>query len=229
MTHVEQALALVGDGMTVGLGSGHAAEQFIAGLGGRVRAGLRIRGVPTSRGSAELAAAAGIPLVDLASALPIDITFDGADEVDPALNLLKGFGNALVREKIVAAASQKLVILIGPRKVAEKLVPVLGRRGALPVEVLSFALPLVQLRIAELGYRSDLVQTPSGGAFISDNGNPILHLKVQAIADPVRLDRALHDIPGVVGTGLFLGMADVVLIEREGEVEVRQRKPCDRS
>jgi ribose 5-phosphate isomerase A len=224
MTHVEQALAMVGGGMTLGLGSGHAAEQFIAGLGGRVRAGLTIRGVPTSRVTAELAAGAGIPLVDLASALPIDITFDGADEVDPALNLLKGFGNALVREKIVAAASRKLVILIGPRKVEEKLVAVLGRRGALPVEVLPFALPLVKQRAAEFGYPSDLVRTPSGDAFISDNGNPVLHLKVQAIPDPAGLDRALRDIPGVVGTGLFLGMADVVLIEKDGFVETRERK-----
>jgi ribose 5-phosphate isomerase A len=224
MTHVEQALAMVGGGMTLGLGSGHAAGQFIAALGSRVRAGLKIRGVPTSRGTAELAAGAGIPLVDLASALPIDITFDGADEVDPALNLLKGFGNALVREKIVAAASRKLVILIGPRKVEEKLVAVLGRRGALPVEVLPFALPLVKQRAAELGYPSDLVRTPTGDELISDNGNPILHLKVQAIPDPAGLDRALRDIPGVVGTGLFLGMADVVLIEKDGFVETRERK-----
>ena len=224
MTNFERALAMVADGMTLGLGSGQASERFIAALGERVRAGLNIRGVPTSANTAALAAKAGIPLVDLADALPIDITFDGADEVDPDSNLLKGFGNALVREKIVAAASRKLVILIGPRKVREKLVDRLGRRGALPVEVLSFALPLCIDRFAELGYLCKPVLTSTGERFISDNGNPILHLILdEPIADPAALEQSLREIPGVVGTGLFLGMADVVLIEDEGKVEVRER------
>ncbi len=126
MTNVEHALAMVSNGMTLGLGSGKAAETFIAALGERVRAGLNVRGVPTSLSTAALATKIGIPLVELADAIPIDITFDGADEVDPALNLLKGLGNALVREKIVAAASWKLVILIGPEKVHEKVVAQLG-------------------------------------------------------------------------------------------------------
>ena len=224
MTNFERALAMVADGMTLGLGSGSASERFIAALGERVRAGLKVRGVPTSQGSAALAAKVGIPLAELADALPIDITFDGADEVDSDLNLLKGFGNALVREKIVAASSRKLVILIGPNKIREKLVDRLGARGKLPVEVLPFALPLCIKRFAELGYSSELVRKPSGEPFISDNGNPILHLKVQAIADPAALDRMLRDVPGVVGTGLFVGMADIVLIEDDGKVDVRERK-----
>jgi ribose 5-phosphate isomerase A len=223
MTNVEIALGMVSDGMTLGLGSGRAAEAFIAALGERVRAGLKIRGVPTSQGSAALAARGGIPLVELGDALPIDITFDGADEVDPDLNLLKGFGNALVREKIVAAASKKLVILIGPNKVHDKLVDKLGRRGALPVEVVPFALPFCMKQFAMRGYPSQIVRTPAGEPFVSDNGNPILHLKVSAIADPYELDRMIREAPGVVGTGLFLGMADLVIIEENGKVEIRKR------
>jgi len=221
VTNVEAALDMVTDGMTLGLGSGTAAARFVAALGERVRGGLKVRGVPTSRGTAALAAAAGIPLVELAAALPLDLAFDGADEVDPALNLLKGFGNALVREKVVAAAARRLVILIGPEKVAEKLVAVLGARGKLPVEVVPFALPLVVRRLAELGFAADPVRTPAGDPFVSDNGNPILHARVGPIADPAALDAALRAIPGVVGTGLFLGMAAVVLIENNGRVEVR--------
>jgi ribose 5-phosphate isomerase A len=224
VTNVEAALALVTDGMTLGLGSGKASEKFIAALGDRVKAGLRVRGVPTSRGSAELAARVGVPLVELADGLPLDITFDGADEVDPHLNLLKGYGNALLREKVVAAASERLVILVGPERAAEKLVPALGSRGRLPVEVVAFALPLVADRLAKLGYPAEPLRTADGGVFLSDNGNPILHAKVGALADPAALDRALHAIPGVVGTGLFLGMAERVIVQHEdGRVETRTR------
>jgi ribose 5-phosphate isomerase A len=224
VTNVEAALALVADGMTLGLGSGKASEKFIAALGDRVRAGLRVRGVPTSRGSAELAARVGVPLVELADGLPLDITFDGADEVDPQLNLLKGYGNALVREKVVAAASGRLVILVGPERAAEKLVPALGSRGKLPVEVVAFALPLVADRLAKLGYPADPLRTPGGDVFLSDNGNPILHAKVGPLADPAALDRALHAVPGVVDTGLFLGMAERVIVQHEdGRVETRTR------
>jgi ribose 5-phosphate isomerase A len=224
MTNVEAALALVTDGMTLGLGSGKASEKFIAALGERVKAGLKARGVPTSRGSAELATRVGVPLVELADALPLDITFDGADEVDPHLNLLKGYGNALVREKIVAAASKRLVILVGPERAAEKIVPALGSRGKLPVEVVPFALPLVADRLARLGYPAEPLRGPDGGLFLSDNGNPILHAKVGPIPDPAELDRTLHAIPGVVDTGLFLGMAERVIVQHEdGRLDVRTR------
>jgi len=224
MTNVEAALALVTDGMTLGLGSGKASEKFIAALGDRVKAGLKVRGVPTSRGSAELAARVGVPLVELADGLPLDITFDGADEVDPQLNLLKGYGNALLREKVVAAASKRLVILVGPERAAEKLVPALGSRGKLPVEVVAFALPLVADRLAKLGYPAEPLRAADGGVFLSDNGNPILHAKVGPLADPAALDRALHAIPGVVGTGLFLGMAERVIVQHEdGRVDARTR------
>jgi ribose 5-phosphate isomerase A len=223
VVNVEHALSLVADGMTLGLGSGQAAEAFITALGERVRGGLAIRGVPTSSATAALAARVGIPLVELRDAIPIDMTFDGADEVDPDLNLLKGFGNALVREKIVAAASKVLVILIGPGKVREKLVPALGHRGSLPVEALPFALPLVERRVAELGYPADIVRAESGQPLLSDNGNLLLRLKVQSIPDAAALEAALRAIPGIVGTGLFLGMAHRILIDDGGTLTIRER------
>lgn len=224
MTNVGKALERVTDGMTLGLGSGRAAERFVTELGDRVRAGLKVRGVPTSKSTAALATRVGIPLVELADAIPIDVTFDGADEVDPSLNLIKGYGNALVREKVVAAASKALVILIGPEHVSEKRVGQLGQRGKLPVEVIPFALPLCLKRIADLGLRAEPLRDPSGGLFLSDNGNHLVHVAVGPIADPASLDRDLKSIPGVIETGLFLGMASVVLIEDGGQVEVRERK-----
>lgn len=223
MTNVEKAMELVADGMTLGLGSGKASERFVAALGDRVRGGLRIRGVPTSLHIGDLAKNAGIPIVDLNEALPLDITFDGADEVATNLDLIKGYGNALVREKIVAAASKKLVILIGPNRVEEKLVKGVGERGKLPVEVIPFARPLCERKIAELGYHSEPVRAANGDLFVSDNGNNIFHVAVGPIDEPRRLDEQLRAIPGVVGTGLFLGMADRVIIEKDGTVEVRTR------
>src|SRR5712692_2112758 len=142
MTIYERALEFIYDGATVGLGSGHASAEFIKLLGARVQAGLRVRGVPTSQATANLATQFGIPLVSLEEAMPLDLTVDGADEVDPELNLIKGYGRALVREKIVAAASKKLVILVGH----DKEVTVLGARGKLPVEVVPFGLPFCRSR-----------------------------------------------------------------------------------
>jgi ribose 5-phosphate isomerase A len=221
-SNAEEALKYVRDHTVVGLGSGAAASRFIRTLGERVRGGLKVRGVPTSRASAELAAEVGIPLVTLAEGMPIDVTVDGADEVDPNLDLIKGFGRALVREKIVAAASRQLIILIGPDRVAEKIVSVLGGRGRLPVEVVPFALPLCQKRLADLGLPSQPVRD-GAELFSSDNGNPILECEVKAIADPGTLDAQIRAIPGVVGTGLFVAMADAVIVQTGEEVEVRRR------
>ena len=145
MTIVERALELVPNGSRIGLGSGRAAQAFVKALGERVRSGsLRVHGVPTSEETASLARQEGIPLLTLAEAGILDLTVDGADEVDPNLDLIKGYGRALVREKIVAASSRRLVILVGE----EKLVPQLGTRGKLPVEVTPFALPLCERRLA---------------------------------------------------------------------------------
>lgn len=211
MTIYERALALVRDGDVVGLGSGHASAEFICELGERVRAGLNVRGVATSRASEELAGRAGVPIVTLAEGLPLALTVDGADEVDPHLNLIKGYGRALVREKIIAAASRKLVILVGPGKV----VPVLGSRGKLPIEVLPFALPLCKERLTSLGCTPVLYEE-NGAPFETDNANYILDCTVGAILHPEQFEEQLRAIPGVVGTGLFLGMADTVLVGDDG-------------
>src|SRR5260370_648179 len=207
MTIYERALDFIADGDAVGLGSGHASEDFIRLLGARVKGGLRVRGVPTSAGSARLAAEVGIPLVGLDEGMPLAVTVDGADEVDPHLDLIKGYGWALVREKVVAAASTKLVILVGPGKE----VPVLGSRGKLPVEVVPFALPLCKKRLKELCC-DPVPYEVDGKLFLTDNGNAILDCRVGAILLPPEFDAQLRAIPGVVGTGLFLGMADTVLV-----------------
>ena len=222
MTIYERALQFLSDGDAVGLGSGRASTAFIKLLGDRVRQGLRVRGVPTSRVSEDLARSLDIPLVSLQDGMPLAVTVDGADEVDLDLNLIKGYGRALVREKIVAASSQRLVILAGK----EKAVRALGTRGKLPVEVVPFALPLVKARLLELGLEAVPFEQ-DGRLFLSDNGNNILDCKAGPIDDADRLEQRLRSIPGVVGTGLFLGMADVVLIGDESRdfalVEERRR------
>jgi ribose 5-phosphate isomerase A len=208
VTIVERALELVPDGVMIGLGSGRAAQAFVRALGERVRGGtLRVRGVPTSEETATLARQVGVPLVSLEDAGELDVTLDGADEVDPNLDLIKGYGRALVREKIVAASSRQLVILVGE----EKLVPRLGTRGRLPVEVLPFGLPLCERRLRELGcnpvpFRKD------GKLFVTDNGNHIIDCEIAPLAHPARLEQQIVAIPGVVDTGLFLGMASLVLV-----------------
>ena len=207
MTIYERALDFIADGDAVGLGSGRASTAFIKLLGARVRDGLRVRGVPTSRGSDRLALELGIPLVSLGEGMPLAVTVDGADEVDPHLDLIKGYGRALVREKVVAAASRRLVILVGPGKE----VPILGSRGKLPVEVLPFALPLCLRRLSDLGC-NPVPYEEGGQLFVTDNGNHILDCAVAPVLDPPAFEAHLRAIPGVVGTGLFLGMADTVLV-----------------
>jgi ribose 5-phosphate isomerase A len=218
MTIYERALEFVHDGATLGLGSGRAAAQFTKVLGARVQGGLRVRAVPTSRATAKLATELGIPLAALEQAMPLDLDVDGADEVDPQLNLIKGYGRALVREKIVAAASKKLIILVG----SEKEVDVLGSRGNLPVEVVPFSLPLCRLRLTELGCRP-VPYAVDGQLFTTDNGNYILDCGVDPLSDPTELEARMRAIPGVVGTGLFLGMADTVLTGDKGFELINER------
>jgi ribose 5-phosphate isomerase A len=213
-----RALELVPAGGIIGLGTGRAATAFVQRLGERVGAGLRVRGVPTSEATAALARQLGIPLVGLEDVDEIDVTFDGADEVDPQLNLIKGYGGALVREKIVAAASRQEVILVG----TEKLVPVLGSRGILPVEVIPFARPLVERRLRALGCQPK-IRMNRERPFVSDQGNYILDCGIAPIPEPAGLENALRSIPGVVGTGLFIGMAHRVLIGEE--TGVRELQP----
>jgi ribose 5-phosphate isomerase A len=212
-----RALELVGDGSVIGLGTGRAATAFVHALAARVREGLRVRGVPTSEVTATLAQRLGIPIVGLEDVAAIDVTFDGADEVDPRLDLIKGYGGALVREKIVAASSRQEIILVG----AEKLVPRLGSRGVLPVEVIPFARPLCERRLRELGCRPKL-RNAGSAPFVSDQGNHILDCGIDPIPDAPALEAALRAVPGVVGTGLFIGMASRVLVGEAGGVRELQ-------
>ena len=220
MTIVERALELVPDECRIGLGSGRAAQEFVRALGQRVRDGLlSVHAVPTSEETARLARQEGIPLLTLAEAGILDLTVDGADEVDPNLDLIKGYGRALVREKIVAASSRRLVILVGE----EKLVPRLGARGKLPVEVTPFALPLCERRLAELGCQP-IPYLQGGVPFVTDNGNYILDCQIDPIPDAPRLELAIRAIPGVVGTGLFLGMAETVLVGNRTDFRLLEEK-----
>jgi len=212
------ALAHVRSGQVVGLGSGQAATAFVRALGREVKAGLEVRAVPTSEAVAGLAGGLGIPLVSLDEAPVIDVTLDGADEVDPRLDLIKGYGGALVREKVVAAASRRLVILVG----REKLVPVLGSRGKLPVEVVPFAAGFCRRRFAELGC-APVLRSAGPTPVLSDNGNLIFDCAVGPIADPAGLDTTLRRIPGVVGTGLFVGLAQAVLVVEGGRATTLTR------
>lgn len=211
------ALGLVSDGDVVGLGSGHAATAFVRTLAERVRGGLRVRGVPTSEETARLARELGIDLVGLES--DIALTIDGADEVDAKLNLIKGYGGALVRERIVAAASERQVILVTP----EKLVEVLGTRGRLPVEVMPFAVPLCRRRLEDLALKPTL-RMHDERPFVTDNFNVILDCAVGPIDEPAELARAIRRIPGVIETGLFLGTADMVIVAEGGAIRELVRR-----
>jgi ribose 5-phosphate isomerase A len=228
MTIVERALELVPNGSRIGLGSGRAAQAFVKALGERLRKGIfRIHGVPTSEETARLARQEDIPLLTLAEAGILDLTVDGADEVDGNLDLIKGYGRALVREKIVAASSRRLVILVGE----EKLVPQLGTHGKLPVEVTPFALPLCERRLGELGCRP-ILYLQGNEPFMTDNGNHILDCQIEPIPDALRLEMDIRAIPGVVGTGLFLGMAETVLVGDRDTFRLlaeRRRGPADSS
>lgn len=212
------ALEFIKDGDVVGLGTGRAATAFVRALGDAVKVGLRVTAVSTSQVTAALAAQLGIPLATLEEVSSIDVTFDGADEVDPRLDLIKGYGGALIREKIVAASSRRLIILVG----AEKLVPVLGSRGILPVEVVPFGLSLCRRRLTELGCRP-AIREHDGQPFVSDNGNQILDCSISPLSDPAAFEQAILGIPGVVGTGLFIGMADTILVQDGDAVHVQHR------
>lgn len=211
-----QAMAEVKPGQIVGLGTGQAATAFVLALGRAVQSGLAVTGVPTSEATAALARRLGIPLVTEVES--IDLTVDGADEVDPRLDLIKGYGGALVRERVVAAASRRCVILVG----GDKLVPVLGSRGKLPVEVVPFAAPFCRRRLAEAGCPPALRQT-AGAPVVTDNGNLIFDCAVGPIPDAAVLDQTLRAIPGVVGTGLFVGVAHTVLVWDSGRARTLTR------
>ena len=218
-----KAVELIMDGARVGLGSGRAVRVFIEKLGARRREGLRVTGVTASQSSASEAQRAGIPLIELGEGGPLDLTVDGADEVAPNLDLLKGRGGAMVRERIVAAASASQVIIVGE----EKLVHALGERGSVPVELIPFAEWPAMRDLKALGLAPTRRLEPGGSRpLITENGNLIVDC---ALSEPIvdgrnarELERALLAIVGVIDTGLFLGTADRVIVGHyDGHVENR--------
>lgn len=207
------SLQFVKDGQVVGLGTGSTAAHFIKLLGDEVKKGLRIRGIPTSVRSKELAESLGIPLITLDDCQDIAVTVDGADEVDPKLRLIKGGGGAMLREKIVASATRQLVIVAD----ATKQVQTLGK-FPLPVEVIRFAQALVAKRITALGADVGLRMGDDGKPYVTDENNHILDCRFGQIQDPEGLARELSMMPGVVEHGLFIGMASVALFARGSEI-----------
>jgi ribose 5-phosphate isomerase A len=217
-----EAVSFIRDGMVVGLGTGSTAKFFIDFLAAALREGkLRnIKGIPTSLRSGEQAKSLGIPLTDFAESAAVDVTVDGADEVDPWLNLIKGRGGALLREKLVAQNSKRLVIIADDGK----KVTALGTHLPLPVEVLQFSHQASQRFLASLGCKPVLRQAEGGGTYVTDNGNFIYDCQFTRIDDPVKLEETLCHRAGVVETGLFIGMADTVLIAGKEGVEKLVRK-----
>jgi ribose 5-phosphate isomerase A len=214
------SLRFVRDGMTLGLGTGSTAAHVVRFLGEQVRAGLKIRGIPTSVHTGELAASLGIPLTTLDECQEIDVDIDGADEFDPQLNLIKGGGGALLREKIIASASRQVVIIAD----SSKQVAVLGK-FPLPVEVIPFAQPLMAKRIAALGATVKVRKDAKGNIFVTDEGHHILDCSFGQIPDPPALARKLSDMPGVVEHGLFIDLASAVLCAKgENVAEYRRKK-----
>ena len=212
------SLKYVHDGQIVGLGTGSTATMAIRLIGERVRAGLKIRGIPTSIASRDLATELGIPLTSFDEVQQIDVTIDGADEFDPALNLIKGGGGAMLREKIVASASRQLVIVTD----SSKQVAMLGK-FPVPVEVITFAEPLLAKRITDLGARVVQRRDGSGKPYVTDEGHHILDCHFGQIPDPPALACELSEMPGVVEHGLFVGMTSVVVLAKAGEVKEFRR------
>lgn len=213
------ALELVRSGMTVGLGSGSTATLWIRLLGERVRdQGLRIRAVASSQDSEELGRSFGIPIITFADCDQLDLTVDGADEIAPGLALIKGGGGKLLREKIVASATERFVIVADESKVVEKL-----GRTALPVEVIPMAAPLVRRSLSNLGFDVRLRLSDNGSPYITDEGNLLFDCSGMVLEDPERLAAILDDTVGLVEHGLFLNFADLALIATDDGVIERTR------
>jgi len=218
----ESAAAEVTDGMIVGLGSGSTAALAVIALGRRVREGLRIVGIPTSENTAAQARGMGIPLTGLADESQIDMTIDGADEVEQgSLNLIKGLGGALLREKIVAHASKRLVIIVHDAKLVNRL----GAGEPVPVEVVPFGWLVTARQLSDLGAKPVLRRDGQGNPFISDGGHYILDCGFGPIDSPEALARQLDHIIGVVEHGLFIALTAEVHVAGAGGVRVLKRLP----
>jgi ribose 5-phosphate isomerase A len=217
MAAAQSAVALVTDGMIVGLGSGTTAAFAVTDLGRRVKQGLQIMGVPTSERTAEQARALGIPISTLDQTPNLDVTIDGADEVEAGtLNLIKGHGGALLREKIVAGASKRLVIIVHE----SKLVTRLAVRDPVPVEVTPFGWQVTARHLASLAARPSLRRNPDGNPFHSDGGNYILDCAFESSISAKELAQRLDHVVGVVEHGLFIGMTSEVHVAATGGVRV---------
>ena len=216
-----RAAEFVSDGMMVGLGTGSTAEYAIRRLADRVKEeGLRISAVPTSLRTELLARESGIPLVDINGVGRIDLTIDGADEIDHAFNMIKGGGGALFREKVVARASKLEIIVIDPAKLVKRL----GERWAVPVEVVPFGWAQTARALHALGCEARLRGSSEDRPYRTDNGNVLLDCRFRTIDDPSELEKKINAVPGVVESGLFIGLAHRLVIGHpDGACEVRER------
>lgn len=216
-----RALDYVRPGMRLGLGTGSTAKHFVELLGERVAAGMDVIGVPTSEATRADAQRVGVPLTTLEETPHLDLTIDGADEIGPRLALIKGGGGALLREKIVAAASDRMIVIADETK----LVPTLGA-FALPIEIVKFGEGATTLAIRKaledlaLPARLTLRKTRAGHVFVTDEGHLILDAALGKIADPSRLAARLAEIPGIVEHGLFLGLASIAIIAGASGIRV---------
>ena len=217
----ERGAGLVESEMVLGLGSGTTATLVVQAIGRRLREGsLRnVVGVPSSSAITAVARESGVPLTTLDEHPVLDLDLDGADEVDPNLDLIKGLGGALLWEKVIAVASRRVVIFVDESKMVDRL----GTKAPLPVEVIPYGWRTHLAFIESLGGKPELRTNPDGRPFVTDEGNYILHCRFDGIADPAGLDAKLLTRAGIVGTGLFLGIAHQVIIGRPSGVEVRSR------
>ncbi|MDB5590251.1 ribose-5-phosphate isomerase RpiA [Enterovirga sp.] len=223
----ERAVDFVQDGMRLGLGTGSTAALFVAALGRRTASGLSVLAVPTSEATRRQAEALGIPLATLDDEPELDLTVDGADEIDPALNLIKGGGGALLREKLVAAASRRMLVIADSAKRVTRL-----GRFPLPIEVVPFGLETTHRRVAAVlaeaapGGRLTLRRDTAGAPVLTDGAHYILDAELGAIESPAELGAALKAVLGVVEHGLFVGLADTALIgAQDGVMEIVRPTP----
>jgi ribose 5-phosphate isomerase A len=208
----------VRSGMRLGLGTGSTAVLTLESIAARLRDGrlADLAGVPTSEATAAHARKLGIALVTLDQAPALDVTIDGADEIDPSLRLIKGLGGAQLREKVVACASARMVVVADESKLVEQL----GDRAPLPVEVVPFARPVCERLLRGLGWAPELRTVGSGAAFVTDEGNNILDCRREAWSDPEALAAAVDAVPGVVAHGFFLGIARTAYVATSDGVRV---------
>ncbi|MBH0189386.1 MAG: ribose-5-phosphate isomerase RpiA [Nitrospira sp.] len=203
-----KAIEFVREGMVVGLGTGSTAKHMIMALGDKVRAGMNLRGVPTSQETAALARQAGIPLIDTENRWEIDVAIDGADQVDPHFNLIKGGGGALLKEKIVAASSKQFIVMVDHTK----QVPVLGGSFPLPIEVIPFGWGSTAREIETLTQSRVVLRERHGVPFTTEAGNVIVDVHIDRMSEPGALETALNRIPGVVETGIFVGRTNILIV-----------------